>query len=79
MVNENGQEEKGKRTEDDKKRGEKGDIERDKRRRRNMENRKEGGGTKFRKCVCFKDVKKQNFGPINQSCLKVYLTHPEGE
>ena len=27
-----------------------------KRRRRNMENRKEGGGTKFRKCVCFKDV-----------------------
>ena len=44
-----------------------------------MENRKEGGGTKFRKCVCFKDVKKQNFGPINQSCLKVYLTHPEGE
>ena len=41
MVNENGQEEKGKRTEDDKKRGEKGDIERDKRRRRNMENRKE--------------------------------------
>ena len=61
------------------KRGEKGDIEREKRRRRNMENRKEGGGTKFRKCVCFKDVKKQNFGPINQSCLKVYLTHPEGE
>ena len=42
MVNENGQEEKGKRTEDDKKRGEKGDIEREKKKKKYGES--QGGG-----------------------------------